>query len=208
MPTVYTYEGKCEQTVHVTFTCEYCDHHFTVSGKLAASAKAEKWITARAGEAGSELRQKLEHKLQMARGLFEENLKRGVFIHNYNSEGKVLRFEKRNECPACGYYQKMADPPPATIKVKILRGVVGIGCAWFVLLIYLVVLVGLIRGVESEMSPYAIPILIGVPLLVILGALALRNPNRSFMKRHGIKKEDLPPPRSPEIKYGAITATR
>lgn len=100
----------------------------------------------------------------------------------------------------------MADPTPSTINVKIWR-VVGIGYAGYGLLFYLVVLVGLIRGVESEMSPYAIPILIGVPLLVILGALLLRNPNRFFMKRHGIKKEDLPPPRSPEIKYGAITAT-
>ena len=142
----------------------------------------------------------------MARGVFEGNLRKGIFTYNYNQDGKSVRFEKHNVCPACGYRQKMAEPEPASLKVKVLRAVGGSGCGALVLTLYTAVLVGRIRGIESEVSPYALPILIGVPLLVILGALLLRHPNRAFMRQHGIKKKDLPPARSPEVTYGPVRA--
>ena len=203
MPQVYYYSAKFEQLIQIRFQCEYCDFIFTVEGKLLAQAKTEKWVTARRAEAQLELRQRGESSLQGTRTALERFLERGVFPSNYDSEGMIIKLDKKNTCPECSYRQRMIVRPDTPMQ-KILLGIVGFGCGGLALFVYFAILLALIQGVEFPWKPYAIPILIGVPLLAVLVSRLFRNPNRAFMKQHGIKKQDLPQPRRPEIQYGQI----
>ncbi len=206
MAKIYSYFARFEQPVHVSFQCEYCNQVFSIDGKLTAGATTEKYLTERADEAKLELRARGETNLQNTRADLERFLAGSIFPSNYSSEDRTIRFSASNNCPDCDYRQRMADPPEAPLKTRSLRRVVVIGCAGFVLFFYFVILINLIRGVEFDLKPYAIPILIGVPLLAALGSFLIRNPNRAFMKKHRLKKQDLPQPRKPDIQYGQITA--
>lgn len=204
MPQVYSYSAKFVQPMEIRFQCEYCDHIFTVEGKLLAQAKTEKWVTARTAEAQLELRQRGESSLQRTRTALERFLERGIFPANHISEGMIIKLDKMNTCPACSYRQRMIVRPATPMIQKIFLGIVGFGCGGLALFVYFALLLALIQGFEFPLRPYAIPILIGVPLLAVLGSSLFRNPNRAFMKQHGIKKQDLPQPRQPEIQYGQI----
>jgi len=200
MPTVYTYKAKFEQPVHVIFLCEFCNHNFTVTGQITAEIKTEKWVTARSGEAQAELLVRGEGALEKTRTILEQSLARGVLPQRFVDEGNSIRFEGGNTCPECGYHQRIAFPPKGNLRSTIA----GFGCGGILLLFFAIGLVSLIKGTATDL---AYVFLIGVPLLAaFIIAFAFRKPNRAFMKKHGLKKQDLPQPRKPEINYGQVNS--
>jgi hypothetical protein len=207
MPQVYTYAATFSQPVRVTFSCEFCGNNFQVDGKVTAEAKTEKWTTPGSSEAQLELQGKGEAKLNSARSSLEDLIKRGTFPTHFNSEGIAIRFASSNVCPECGYKQRMANAQEVPTKTRILRGGVGIGCGGLIVFLYFSILVNYIRGLEFDLRPAALPILVGVPVLTAVVAFLLRNPNRRFLKAHGMKKNELPQPRLPDIDFGQAVRT-
>jgi ribosomal protein S27AE len=208
MPTIHSYSKFYEQPVHLIFDCEFCGHIFTKDGKLTSAVHTSKFYSARPEEAELELRANGEANLQRMRTALETLIEGGGIPSNYSGDGGTIRLEKGKMCPQCGYNQRMADHPEVPTKIRLLRRVPGLGCASFITFFYFATLVGFIRGVESDVSPYAIPILVGVPLLAVIAAYLSRNKNRVFMNKHGLKKQDLPQPKRPEIQYGQINVTK
>lgn len=199
MPTVYTHKAKFEQPVHVIFQCEYCNHNFTVTGQIRTDElKTEKWVTERGGEAQAELRTKGESTLEKARTFLEQSIARGGFTKRFIGEGSSISFGGERTCPECGYAQLLV-PHKRDIKSTF----VGIGCGGILLLLLVMGLIPIIQGTATDL---AYVFIIGVPILavIIIAAFTRSKPNRAFMKKHELKKQDLPQPRKPEINYGQI----
>lgn len=198
MPTVYTFKAKFAQPVHVIFHCEYCDHSFTRTGQITTDElKTEKWVTARGEEAQAELRTRGEGALEKARAFLDQSIANGAFTKRFLGEGSSIHFDDGKTCPECGYAQRIA-PPKRNLKLTIAR----FGCGGILLFFFAMALIPLLQGTATDL---AYVFLIGAPLLIaVLIASTLVNPNRAFMKKHGLKKQDLPQPRKPEIDYGQI----
>jgi hypothetical protein len=201
MPTIYTFNAKFEQPVHVTFQCEYCGHNFTVTGKITTEVKTEKWVSERRKEALAELQVKGEDALKKTRAELEKlTMIGGNLPQRLTNEGNNIRFEGGSVCPECGYHQRIAIPPKGSLRLTIAK----LGCGGILLLLFAMGLFSVIQGTATSL---AYVFLVGVPLLaVVILALAFRESNRVFMKKHGLKKQDLPQPRKPEIHYGQINS--
>jgi hypothetical protein len=214
MPTVYSYSRKIEQPVAVHFQCEFCNHEFTVTGKLSALAKTEKWLTERAGEAGAELQHRGNEQLQKAKTLFENEIAFGGFIKNFSHDDTSLKFKERNICPKCGYRQRMATKqrPKTPILAKIVLWLMILAIPVSIISAMYVELINALVKQSFDLSGTILVILalILIPLLLAFAVFSCyksKNPNYNFMRKHGIKKQDLPEPRPPKITYGQITTS-
>jgi DNA-directed RNA polymerase subunit RPC12/RpoP len=199
MPTVTTYTARFEQPVDVKFSCEYCSHEFAVTGKSTAEVKTQKWVTARREEAQAELRQKGDAALGKTRAELERlTWTGGNFPQRLDNEGSSLRFDAGSLCPACGYRQRMVIPPNGGRQ----PGIVKYGCGGILLIFFGMGILALVQGTVNSLGY----VLIFGSLIVagILLAILNRQPNRKFMKEHGLTKQDLPRPKKPEILYGPI----
>jgi hypothetical protein len=198
---VYTYQAKYEQPIFSEFHCEYCGKNFTVYGKLSSNVKTEKWVTERKEEALAELQLKGENELNKIRSELERMAFDGGKIpQSLSNEGNDIKFESKPICPDCGYHQRITLPEKDSISVMIIK----LGCGGLLLLFFGIALTAILQGTATSL---AYVFIIGIP--IILAALlyfGLVEPNRAFMKKHGLKKRDLPQPIKPDIHYGQIVS--
>ena len=202
MPTINYYSARFEQPVSVHFQCEYCNHPFTVTGTLATDVKTEKWVSARKEEATAEMKLKAEAALQNAREGLETSISGGVLSKKVSLENSEIHFAADWVCPECGYRQRLYIPRKNGWQFYFAL----LGCSGILLIFFVIGLLAILQGTATEL---AYVFVVGIPILFAIAiGFSMRQPNQAFMKKHNLKKKDLPQPKKPEVSYGQISTVR
>lgn len=205
MPSVYTMDLLLNQHATAEFCCEFCNHKFTIDGKLILQQKQERRINNFSGKEQLEFMVLAQSKFKIAQESIAKQIEIGNFPRTWSDKDIRLRFKKWKKCPECGYYQRIAEKEKKPWTTKMIFSLILLLA--MPVAIYAVVLYALFSSYVDNNSPltvlYAILVLSIIPIMYFVIQRAL-NPNRSFIKKHNMDKSSLPAPRKPVITYGAI----
>jgi hypothetical protein len=203
MPDLYTVSSHLEEPVTAFFRCEFCNHEFSRTGKISVDVKSESLFRP-TDDSKLGVFNSAQAKLLSVHAQIDDFLNHGLFPQRWSDEKARLHFNGSNKCPECGYFQRIAEKRKTPWTFKRI-----FAFFWFLTMpavIYGVVFYALISSFIESKTPR--DLIIAILMIAILPVIFLiirhlKNRNLGFMKKHGLKKENLPAPNKPQIIYEA-----